>query len=226
MPIFERLNIPCRFIQEAGHEAAVDAILRVAERDEVDLIVLGSRGLRGVKELFLGSVSSGVLHHADCPVLIIQGENAPGGTEAFTNVLLASDGSPCAQRAARVAVELAQKFAISLTVLNAYEHLSSVCLPGDDGSVVDDMDMDHYAKQWLDYVTQPVSELANEAGISCSYVQEIGRPDQIIVDFANKHAVDLIVLGSRGLGGYTRMFIGSVSNRVVHHANCPVLVVR
>jgi len=224
--IFERLNVPFRFLQEAGQEAEVDAILRVAEREKADLIVVGSRGLRGITEVLLGSVSSGVLHHASCPVLIVRGENAPCGTGSFDNIVLASDGSPCSQRAARIAVELAQKLSASLTVLNVYEDLSSATVPGNEDRLVGDMDMEAYAKQWMDYVAEPVRGFAKEAGITCNFVQKGGRPDQTIVDFARQHEVDLIVLGSRGLGGYARMMIGSVSNRVVHHADCPVLVVR
>jgi len=226
MAVFERLNIPCWFVQEAGHESEVDSILRVAQRERADLIVIGSRGLRGIREVLLGSVSSGVLHHASCPVLIVRGENAPCGTAKFDNILLASDGSPCAQRAGRVAVELAQKFAVTLTVLNAYEDLSSVTIPGDEDRLIDDADAENYAKQWLEYVAHLVKDFAKEAGVHCSFVQEGGLPDETIINFANQHDVDLIVLGSRGLGGYARLLIGSVSNRVVHHANCPVLVVR
>ena len=224
--LFHSLDLRCRFIQEAGHEAEVDAILRVAEREKADLIVLGSRGLRGVREALLGSVSSGVLHHSECPVLIARGENGPCGTAKFDNILLASDGSPCAQTAARVAVELAQKFGVTLTVLNAYEDLSGASIPGDEDRLIDDVDARAYGKQWLEYVAEPVRRFAKQAGVNCSFVQEVGRPDDTIVNFANQHEVDLIVLGSRGLGGYARLLIGSVSNRVVHHANCPVLVVR
>lgn len=224
--IFEPLNIPFRLLQEAGHEAEVDAILRVAEREEAKLIVLGSRGMRGVKELFLGSVSAGVLHHACCPVLIVRGDNAPCASGKFRNIVLASDGSPCAQRAAAIAVEMAQKYATSLTVLNVYEHLSSLYPPGTGDEVVRAADSVRYAKQWMEYVTEPVRKLAKEAGVYCTFVQENGTPEETIVDFAGQHGVDLIVLGSRGLRGYQRMLLGSVSNRVVHQADCPVLVVR
>jgi nucleotide-binding universal stress UspA family protein len=225
-PIFDRLKIPFRYIQEAGLEREVDAILRVAEREKADLIVMGSRGLRGVGELLLGSVSSGVLHHAVCPVLIVHGDNAPCGTAGFKNILLASDGSPCAQRAAKVAVEMAQKFANTLTVLNVYEELSAVSVPGTEENLISAADTEAYAKQWLEYVAQPVKALAKEAGVNCAFVQQGGHPDEAIKRFATVHDVDLIVLGSRGLGGYARLLLGSISNRVLHHANCPVLVVR
>ncbi len=224
--VFEPLNIPLKVIQEAAHEAEVDAILRVAGREEAGLIVLGSRGLRGAKQLFLGSVSTGVLHHAHCPVLIVRGANAPCGTGKFRNILLVSDGSPSAQKAAKAAVEMARKFAISLTVLNVYEDLSSAYLPGQDDSAIDESTAALYAKQWMDYVEEPVRALAKEAGVYCSFVQRIGKPADCILHFAGQYGVDLIVLGSRGLRGYQRMLLGSVSTRVVHHADCPVLVVR
>lgn len=224
--VFEPLNIPFRMLQEAGHEAEVDAILRVAEREDAKLIVLGSRGLRGVTELFLGSVSAGVLHHASCPVLIVRGENAPCGTGKFRNIVLASDGSPFAQRAAAVAVEMAQKYATSLTVLNVYEPLSSAYPPGKGEDVVRSADDGLYAKQWMEYVAEPIRNLAKEAGVYCTFVQVVGKTEETILNFAGKHGVDLIVLGSRGLRGYQRMLLGSVSNRVLHQADCPVLVVR
>ena len=127
-PLFAEVDAPHRFLQERGHP--VEAILRVAEREKAGLIVLGSRGLQGVEALMLGSVSSGILHHATCPVLIVRGELLPTGTAEFQHILLASDGSERANRAALVAVAMAQKFATSLTVLNACADISSVTLPG------------------------------------------------------------------------------------------------
>jgi len=228
MSAFQQLETRCRFTQVAGHDSEVDAILRAAERERAELIVMGSRGLRGVKEVLLGSVSMGVLHHAVRPVLIVRGGNTPCGA-GFENILLASDGSPCAQKAALVAVEMAQRFAVRLNVLNVYEDLASVSVSvsGDEDRLIDHTDAEQFAKEWMEYVAQPVKQLAREAGVSCSFIQEEGgHPDATIVGFADRHNVDLIVLGSRGLGGYARLLLGSVSNRVVHYANCPVLVVR
>ncbi len=224
--VFESLKIPIQFLHEVGFEPEVDTILRVAERDNVDLIIVGSRGLTGVSELFLGSVSSGVLHHATCPVLIVRGENTPCHTGTFRNVLLASDGSPCAQRAASYAVEMAKMAGTTLTVLNAYEDLYSVTAPGQVDAPISTSEIGIYAKQWLEYVAQPVRELAKEAGVHCTYVQEDGKPEETILKFADQHRADLIVIGSRGLRGYQRMLLGSVSNRVVHRADSPVMVVR
>jgi len=224
--LFEMRDIPFRYLLEQNHRTTADTILQVAEREKPDLIVEGCRGLRGVSELVLGSVSSSVLHHAKCPVLIARGYNAPCGTEGFDNIMLASDGSPFALDAARVAVRMAQRFRTPLTILNVYEELSSATVPGDKDRLIDRAESDTYSDRWLEYVAKPVREFANDEGVMCSFVQKGGKPADTVISFANVHEVDLIVVGSRGLGNYSRLLMGSVSDRIAHYANCPVLVVR
>ena len=223
-PIFEQRHIPLRVKQSRGRP--VDSILSVAEAEKSDLIVMGSRGLGGAKELLLGSVSSGVLHHAACPVLVVRGEHIPSGSGEFGHILLASDGSECALRAASVAVDLAQKYATSLTVLNVCPDISSLRLPGDGYVPITDGNAAIYARRLLEKVTQDVSGVAKEKGVVCSFHQEVGHTDTVLLRFAAQHRSDLIVLGSRGLGGFERMLLGSVSHHAAHHADCPVLVVR
>ena len=223
-PIFADLNTPHRVIHEIGHP--VEVILRIAAREKVDLIVVGSRGLRGIKELLLGSVSSGVLHHASCPVLIVRGDYDPGNAGTFQNIVLASDGSAGARKAALVAVNMAQKFGTSLTVLNVSVDLSSVDLPGEEEAQAGDMTASMYAMRQLELVRQSVNEVAKDTGVYCSYIQKSGHPYEVIARFIEDHKPDVIVLGSRGLGGFAQMLVGSVSYSVAHHASCPVLVVR
>ena len=223
-PLFDLRNIPLRVRQDRGRP--VDSILRVAEEEKADLIVMGSRGLGGAREVLLGSVSSGVLHHAACPVLIVRGERIPAGNAEFGHILLASDGSECAQKAAVVAVGLAQKFAVPLTVLNVCADITSLRLPGDGYVPVTEGDAALYAGRLLEKITQSVSGLAKAKGVVCSFHQEVGHTDDLLLRFAEEQKADLIVLGSRGLGGFEQMLLGSVSHHVTHHANCPVLVVR
>jgi nucleotide-binding universal stress UspA family protein len=223
-PIFKQRNITFRMKQERGRP--VDSILHVAETEKVDLIVMGSRGLGGFKEFLLGSVSSGVLHHASCPVLIARADPTQGDTGEFRHILLASDGSQCAQNAASFAVDIADRFATSLSVLNVCADISALRLPGDSYVPLVEGDADLYARRLLEKVTQDVGSLAKEKGVSCSYHQEMGHTDEIIVRFAERSNADLLVLGSRGLGGFERMLLGSVSHHVAHHANCSVLIVR
>lgn len=68
--LFAEANVRCQLLRECGHPAA--QIVRVAEREDVDLIVMGSRGLSVLKSLLLGSVSDHVIHHAHCSVLVVR----------------------------------------------------------------------------------------------------------------------------------------------------------
>src|SRR5579871_625689 len=113
-PIFEQLERPYRMLQELGNP--VDSIVQVAQREQADLILVGHQGMTGLKELFLGSVSYSVLQHAHCPVLVERGPAKP-----FGRILLTSDASAGAERAASLAFALAQRFDACLTVLNIAE---------------------------------------------------------------------------------------------------------
>jgi nucleotide-binding universal stress UspA family protein len=110
--------------------------------------------------------------------------------------------------------------------LNVCADIRSFRLPGDGYVSITEGDADLYAKQLLEKVTQSVSGFAKEQGVFCSYHQEVGHTDHILLRFAREQKADLLVLGNRGLGGFERMLLGSVSHHMTHRADCPVLVVR
>jgi nucleotide-binding universal stress UspA family protein len=226
-PLFAAKGVACQVLQETGHP--VSAIVQVAEREKADLIVIGSRELRGLKEKFLGSVSSGVLHHAPCSVLIVRGENALRNPAGFEHILLASDGSEGARRGTSVAMAMAQKFVASLTVLNVFKPVPflfvAVQADGSEGAN-GGLQPERYAAHLLDSVRQITQGSALEARVQWDIKQEEGHPAETIVRIAEEKPSDMIIIGSRGLGGFAEMLLGSVSNYVAHHANCPVLVVR
>ncbi|HLV80934.1 MAG TPA: universal stress protein, partial [Chthonomonadaceae bacterium] len=112
--LLRQAGVRYRPLAEIGQ--AVDRILEVAEEEKADLILLGSRGRSAWEALLLGSVSEGVAHHAHCPVLIVRGKPA-----AFARILLATDASECARKAAQAAFMLAETFQATLNVLNVYE---------------------------------------------------------------------------------------------------------
>ena len=207
-----KLRYTCR--REIGHP--VDRILAAARDENADLIVLGSRGLTKWKSLVLGSVSEGVVRHATCPVLV-----AREHPHSLRKVLLASDGSEGAQKATEAALEIARKFGIPLGILNVVE---PSLISSHGGPEIHDMNA--IAGRSRDLVKRNAQQPAEAAGIACEMEQVEGTPAPTIIRYAENYGYDLIVVGSRGMGGFKSLLLGSVSNYVAHHANGPLLVVR
>jgi len=208
-----------------GHP--VEKIPEVAREIGADLIVLGNRGLGMLKRTLLGSVSDGVLHHAPCSVLIVRGENAPHGAAGFEHILFASDGSESADRAGEAAVAMAQAFATSLRALHVVEPFAfGPVLSDEDYALMTTTDPEVVAKHYLDHLRSSMRALIAANGVYCTFHQARGDAEETIVRFADEQNSDLIVMGSRGLGGFERMLLGSVSTYVAHYAHCPILIVR
>ena len=143
-----------------------------------------------------------------------------------TKILLATDGSEEATLAAQTAVDIADKTNSELYVVYVgwldYDYLSSV-IPGFEGMQQIQENLEQEARKVLDAEVERVKAVGArvvEAHLS------MGSPDAEIIKLAEEIGAGLIVMGSRGLGGIRRALIGSVSDSVVRHAHCPVLVVR
>lgn len=194
----------------------VDVVCATAEREQADLIVIGSRGLNTWQVLLMGSISEGVMHQAHCPVLIVR-----GAMPALHKILLATDGSKHAARATRAAGELAHRLGADLTVLSVFE-------PRNDYSDLPQGEVhpEDLAARVLDTVAHNVSVILDVIPAPYTILQKQGHPAEVIVRTAIQIHSDLIVTGSRGFGALKGMLMGSVSNRVAHHAPCSLLVER
>jgi len=189
-----------------------DDVVRVAEEIGAGLIVLGSRGLGGVRRALMGSVSDSVVRHAHCPVMVVRGEPV-----AFpTRILLATDGSKEAELAATAAAELAKSTAAELQVAHVAAHSPSYARAAGE-------ELPDVAQQVLD---EQVDRL-QQAGVTVAEAHvRVGPPAAVIVALAEHMGAQLIIMGSRGMGGIRRALMGSVSDSVVRHAHCAVMVVR
>ena len=184
---------------------------RAPKRD--GLLVVGSQGLDALDRFMLGSVSTNLIHHATCPVLVVKDEAAP-----LRRITLATDGSEASAKALGF-------------VLTKFQPDRST---GKGGHVPIHMSVIH-VMPFLKYpelkeagrrlVEESVRKLV-KAGFTAEPVCQLGKPAEEIMKVASKHHADLIVMGAKGLGAIARFLLGSVSTRVVQHANCSVLVVR
>jgi nucleotide-binding universal stress UspA family protein len=155
----------------------------------------------------------------------------------FTKILVALDRSSMGKQVFEHALALAKSTGASLMllhVLSAEEEGSPYApilsnfdyYPG-----VGSQSFEHYQKQWDKFKDQGVQMLqsfcaqANTAGVNTEFTQQLGSPGRIICQLAANWGADLIVMGRRGRSGITELFLGSVSNYVLHHARCSVHVI-
>lgn len=145
----------------------------------------------------------------------------------FQKILLASDGSEEALEAAKFAADLAQKYGSSLTVLHVFSAPVPVPLGFNSAGVDFDPELlSRYAEEVRTAVERRTGHVLDEAGVTYTTRQELGHPAEVIIQIAEQETIDLIVMGSRGLGKIKSLLLGSISNHVIHHAHCPVLIVK
>lgn len=141
----------------------------------------------------------------------------------FTHILLASDGSEGAIKAAKAAAELAKKLGARLTIIHVF-HPAPIVTPYGEP-----LDAGLEARFMAETQAEAISNagrVADELDVPYGSRREIGYPAEVIPRVAEEEGCDLIVLGSRGLNAVRSFLLGSVSDRVTHHAHCPVLIIR
>ena len=198
-----------------------DAILDLAERVGADLIVVGSRGLGTVKRLLVGSVSLGVVHHADRPVLVVRGRSWPP-----VRVVIGEDFSEDARSAAGVAVPLAKLLGAETVLAHAYEGMPPhpETLPRDDRELYEVM-IEKYLARAEPALEARATELEESCGVRPLVRLLEGESARMLTEVAEEDGeTGLLVVGSRGLGAGGRVLLGSVSTKVLMAARGPVLV--
>lgn len=204
-------------VGEAHFRVGSPAAEIVAQAEEVGagLVVLGSRGLGAMRRALMGSVSDSVVRHAPCPALVVRGEPL-----AFpTKILLATDASEEANLAASVAAELAKGTDSELHVV----HVGSAVPMFLAATEEEPARMAREARSTLDEQVRRIK--AGHETVAQAHLRFGGAPEEIVA-LAEDVGAGLIVMGSRGRGGIRRALMGSVSERVVRHAHCPVMIIR
>ncbi|HEV7784108.1 MAG TPA: universal stress protein [Thermoanaerobaculia bacterium] len=218
----------------AGREVEVTTFLDVGTPSQVIVqraeslnaraIVIGTRGLTGLRHLLLGSTTQRVVHAAHCPVLTVHPADA-GGHRPIRTILVPTDFSQDAELAVTTAHHLLSSLEqdARLILLHAYnlpiEYTAYGPIPTSI-SYLEDAGLEAERRLF-----EMAAALQRE-GLTVETLAREGDPAHVIAEEAQKRGADLIAMGTRGHSGLRHLFLGSTAERVVEYAPCPVMTIR
>jgi len=227
-----RLDAEATRLREAGIEVSShltkrtpqQALAWLAGEVDADLVVMGTRGLSGLKQVLLGSVAHHMIREAPCPVMTVPEPVPSAGPLRFRSILLATDFST----AQAAAVELAQELAGSDGEGAEIAVVHVIYIPPEIRSEVEQSGeaMLRVLRDPARVEVEAIVDELHQRGCRARGAVLIGRPEEALLREANESAVDLIVMGTHGRSGLSHLILGSVAERVVRGARCPVVTVK
>jgi nucleotide-binding universal stress UspA family protein len=215
---------PTEVVARQVHGWPAEVLLRLADEQDADMVVVGRSGLGRFGRFLLGSVSSSVVQHASVPVTVVAHEAppVPMPSDEPPRVVVGVDGSEHSVAALREGAADARRLGAVLDVVYAWQITTLSPLPSAVGWVPP---VDDYEAWALSRLREAVT--AAELDLPADRIHESvvhASPSRGVLDACV--GADRVVVGSRGLGGFERLVLGSVSRQVLEAAPCPVTVVR
>lgn len=208
--------------------SVAESVARIAEENEVDLVVTATHGRSGLQRLFLGSVSEKLMRTLPCPLLVARSPEteAPKGLNEpvrFDRILVGCDFSPDSDLAFRHALSLAQEFQSEI-------HMAHVIEPRVYRDLTQSSASSEEARPGLrEELEEKLYAMIPEEALNWCEPRTVflaGQPYEELVKYAVLHKLDLMALGFRGRGLVETLLVGSTTARAVRQAPCPVLSVR
>ncbi|MHB8811381.1 MAG: universal stress protein [Desulfobulbaceae bacterium] len=190
-----------------------ERIVRVAAEENCDLIVMGRSGLSHMERALMGGVTARVIGHTDRNVLIVP-ETA---RLDWNRILVATDGSENSAAAVRHAVAVAKEHGAMLAAV-------SVVYTDEEMIALAPEHIQHLADKARNNL-QVVTDLCAAEGVSVETFVREGEPHEQITGVAGEIGASLIVMGTHGRKGLSRLLMGSVTERTIGYAECPVLII-
>ncbi|MEX1138217.1 MAG: universal stress protein [Bacteroidota bacterium] len=202
--------------------APAPAILTYAREHEIDFIVMGTHGRRGLNHLMMGSVAEEVVRMSPCPVLTVRETTAP--LAPIRQILVPLDFSDFSCQALAAARSIAADVGATIRALHVIEEVIHPSF-----YVTGQTSLSSWYPEIEATSVKEMQKLADKAGgpdVPLEFHVKEGRATVDIVSFAKRNDIQLIVMASHGLTGIDHFLLGSVTEKVVRLAPCPVLVIK
>jgi len=204
--------------------SAAPAILEYASKNAIDLIVMGTQGKRGIEHLLLGSAAEEVIRSAECPVFTIRESEEIKPIKLFERILVPVDFSEHSKKALAYAKEIADSYGANIQLLHVIEDTihPAFSLSGKSSifDLVPGIEVD---------CRRRIEKMVLDVGITNEKTEIIvkgGQAAHDIIKFAKENLSDLVVIATHGLTGIEHLLLGSVTEKVVRMAHCPVFTVK
>lgn len=211
-----------------------DVIIDAAEDEEVDLIVVGNRGMTGARRFILGSVPNTISHGAPCSVLIVKTTEGfvlthtrkTESIEPYRKIIVGTDGSPTSLVSVRAAAVLAKAEDATLVVVSAYWPMDPKTVEHWQGEAGEEFAWRFTSSAQAEAAIEKAGAVTAEVGVDAQTRIEHGEAALVITEVAELENAGLVVVGNRGMTGKTRFLLGNVPNKVSHHPPCDVMIVK
>lgn len=207
---------------EAVDVSAAAAILKYATAQDIDLIVMGTHGRRGMGRVLMGSVAEQVVRMSGVPVYTVRAPAGPERHRRPRRILAPVDFSEHSSGSLQVAAEIAHVYDATLEVLHVVDE---AILPHVYGIEPVSVSASTIRQRTREALKEMVTKVDVDHRVAGTHVL-LGHPAIEIVDFAREAAFDLIVIGTHGRSGLKRLLLGSVAEKVVRMAQCPVFTTK
>lgn len=202
------------------------AICDRADAQEADLIAMTTHGRSGVSRWLLGSIAERVIRNAKQPILLVRTETQKCSQTAIQRILVPLDGSELAEVALPHAQRLAQDHGASLLLVQSIEPVEQMSMEPMTMTMDFQLEISENWRKVAQHYLEGIQQQLEREGLSSDTLVVDGAPANAILDLAEAQKVDLIAMSTHGRSGLNRWVFGSVADKVLRHAKCPLLVIR